>query len=107
MVEPTTKESRTQAVYTTLNHIPVGKVTSYGKLASYAGLPGYGRYVGKLLRELPADTSLPWHRVIRSSGQIAFPPGSESFTRQKTRLEKEGVSVINGRIAIKDFQWTP
>lgn len=101
----TTRESRVQAVYTTLQCVPKGKVISYGDLARLSGLPGYARFIGRVLRELPKGTALPWHRVIRASGQIAFPMGSAAYQRQKNHLEEEGVKVINGRVAMKAFRW--
>ena len=44
------------------------------------------------------DPSLPWHRILRSDGRIAFPPGSAGFREQARRLRAEGVAVENGRV---------
>jgi methylated-DNA-protein-cysteine methyltransferase related protein len=45
------------------------------------------------------DPSLPWHRVLRSDGRIAFPIGSEGFAEQSARLRREGVEVSErGRV---------
>lgn len=107
MEKPTLSDTRAQAVYAALRAIPPGRVTAYGTLAAYAGLPGYGRYVGRLLRDLPGDSSLPWHRVLRSSGRIAFPIGSHSFYEQKKCLENEGIPVNNGRVSMRHYQWQP
>jgi methylated-DNA-protein-cysteine methyltransferase-like protein len=41
---------------------------------------------------------LPWHRVLRSDGRIAFPPDSEGFAEQIQRLRAEGVVVVAGRV---------
>ena len=41
---------------------------------------------------------LPWHRVLRSDGRIAFPEGSEGFDEQVQRLRAEGVRVEAGRV---------
>ena len=76
----TTPETR---IYAVLNSIPEGKVSSYGKVAEYAQLPNGARLVGRVLGKLPKDTALPWHRVLKANGQIAFPSNSSAFARQK------------------------
>src|SRR5690606_10628515 len=47
--------------------VPPGKVASYGQIAALAGHPRHSRYVGKVLRELPPGSTLPWHRILRAS----------------------------------------
>lgn len=91
----------------TLQHVPEGKVVSYGQLADLAGLPGRARLVGRCLREASDGHPLPWHRVLRADGKIAFPPGSASAEEQRQRLLSEGVSVRNYRVNLKHFGWQP
>jgi methylated-DNA-protein-cysteine methyltransferase-like protein len=77
--------------------IPRGEVAGYGEIARRAGLPGRARWVARLLATSD-DAGLPWHRVLRSDGRIAFPPGSESGAEQARRLRAEGVPVTDGRV---------
>lgn len=77
--------------------IPRGQVAGYGEVARRAGLPGRARLAARVLSG-NADPRLPWHRVLRSDGRIAFPPGSEGFREQARRLRAEGVKVENGRV---------
>jgi hypothetical protein len=44
------------------------------------------------------DATLPWHRVVRADGRIAFPPDSKGFREQQRRLRAEGVRVTTGRV---------
>jgi len=81
--------------------IPRGEVAGYGHVARRAGLPGRARMVARVLRD-NTDPKLPWHRVLRSDGHIAFPPDSEGFTEQTQRLRAEGVDVRDGRVRISD-----
>ena len=90
-------------VFAAIAAIPSGRVASYGAIAARAGLPGRARLVGKLLGETPDGMELPWHRVLRASGQIAFPAGSRSFREQSQRLRAEGVMVRNGRVPLATF----
>ena len=81
--------------------IPRGEVAGYGHVARRAGLPGRARMVARVLRD-NTDAQLPWHRVLRSDGRIAFPPDSEGFAEQTQRLRAEGVDVREGRVRIAD-----
>ena len=92
-----------QRIYAAIAAIPRGRVASYGAIAARAGLPGRARLVGKLLGEAPAHLSLPWHRVLRASGQIALPPGSRGFREQCHLLRAEGIEVREGRVPLSRF----
>jgi methylated-DNA-protein-cysteine methyltransferase-like protein len=91
------------AIERVIASIPRGRVSSYGEIAQRAGLPGRARLVGRVLGE--SDVELPWHRVLRSSGQSAFPPGSRGFREQSQRLRAEGVVVVNGRVNLQLYGW--
>lgn len=92
-----------ERVYAAILAIPPGRVASYGAIAMRAGLPGRARLVGRLMGEVPDGMKLPWFRVLRASGQIAFPPGSRGFREQSKLLRAEGVEVKNGRVPLSRF----
>lgn len=77
--------------------IPSGQVAGYGEVARRAGLPGRARMVARLLSHND-DPTLPWHRVLRSDGRIAFPHDAPEFAEQSQRLRAEGVRVEAGRV---------
>lgn len=81
--------------------IPRGQVRSYAQVAAMAGLPGHARQVARVLA---GSHGLPWHRVVRADGRIAFPPGSDAAREQAHRLRAEGVGVTAGRV---DAGWRP
>ena len=85
--------------------IPPGRVASYGEIASRAGLPRRARLVGRVLREADEALALPWHRVVRSDGCLAFARGSAGFIEQRHRLSAEGVAVRGRRVDIRRFGW--
>lgn len=84
-------------IVATIRAIPAGQVAGYGEVARRAGLPGRARMVARLLSHND-DAKLPWHRVLRSDGRIAFPAGSAPFLEQCMRLRAEGVRVERGRV---------
>lgn len=87
--------------------IPQGKVSSYGKIADYAGLPGRARYVSKALKAAPEHLSLPWHRVLNSQGKISFEKNSTFFQEQMELLRIEGITVNCGKINLSEYEWRP
>ncbi|MBT1063909.1 methylated-DNA--[protein]-cysteine S-methyltransferase [Bowmanella sp. Y26] len=94
-------------IWHTVKLIPAGRVASYGQIADLAGLPGRARMVGKALQAAPKAMQLPWHRVLRSNGQIAFPAGSDTAEDQKGRLQEEEVVVLKNRVRLVEYQWRP
>ena len=98
MPKPTApKPSAADAILAAIRAVPRGQVAGYGMIAQRAGLPGRARLVARILGE-NADRKLPWHRILRSDGRIAFPPDSPGFAEQSQRLRAEGVDVRNGRV---------
>ena len=95
--------SAADRILAAIRAIPRGEVAGYGHVARRAGLPGRARMVARLLAG-NEDATLPWHRVLRSDGRIAFPPGSKGFREQARRLRAEGVIVEKGRVRIRPVE---
>lgn len=57
-------------VWEALLKIPLGKVSTYGKLATEIGNPKAARAVGTAIGSNPIAFLIPCHRVIQSTGQI-------------------------------------
>lgn len=87
-------EDQVEAVRTLVAAIPAGRVATYGDIAAAAGLSS-PRIVGWIMRTDSAD--LPWHRVIRASGQ----PAPHLSTRQLERLRAEGVLAHDGKVDLR------
>lgn len=95
-----------QNVYFVLKQLPKGKISSYGAIAAMAGYPGYARHVGKLLANLPNDSTLPWFRVLNSQGRISL-KGAD-LLRQKALLIEDGIEVSEaGSVSLKKYLWRP
>ncbi|GAB2505005.1 MGMT family protein [Pseudoxanthomonas sangjuensis] len=90
-------KSSAERILAAVRAIPRGQVAGYGEVARRAGLPGRARLAARVLSE-NADPDLPWHRVLRSDGRIAFPEGSRGYREQAQRLRAEGVRVVKGRV---------
>ena len=101
------KLTAAERIWHTIALVPAGTVTSYGKIADLAGLPGQARYVAYCLRNTPASLTLPWHRVLRSNGDIAFKAGTPQANNQRSLLLAEQVLVENNRVNMQQFGWAP
>lgn len=100
-------QQQIERIWATVREIPEGSVASYGQIAEIAGIRRGARQVGYALKRLPAGTDVPWHRVIRSSGRIAFEKRSRAYKRQAERLMMEDVVILKGRIDMQKYRWQP
>jgi methylated-DNA-protein-cysteine methyltransferase related protein len=95
-----------EAIYAVVRRIPAGRVSSYGRVAALAGLPGQARLVGyalHALREQGGAEEVPWWRVINRNGFIS---NAYEADHQQARLEAEGVEVsANQRVDLSRFLW--
>ncbi|MDC9508749.1 MGMT family protein [Pseudoalteromonas sp. Angola-4] len=92
-------------IYTIIANIPAGFVASYGQVATLAGYPQNSRLVGRLLKQMPDDSVIPWHRVVNSQGKISFPTGSDKYQEQRQKLLLEGVSFKNDKVNMRECRW--
>jgi methylated-DNA-protein-cysteine methyltransferase-like protein len=84
-------EETMERVRSVVRAIPPGETSTYGEVATLAGIPGRARLVGRILSEDGHD--LPWHRVLRADGTCAPHIAQE----QLARLRAEGVLLRRGR----------
>lgn len=106
-------KSAPAVIIAAIRTVPKGEVAGYGEIARRAGLPGRARMVARLLSN-NQDSELPWHRILRSDGSIAFPKDSVHYAEQTQRLRAEGVEVVNGKVrgrkiaaTIDELLWAP
>jgi methylated-DNA-protein-cysteine methyltransferase related protein len=101
------RETRMRRIWETIAEIPRGRVANYGQVAEIAGIPRGARQVGYALRHVPKGMDLPWHRVIQASGRSAFSRDSDAFRRQRDRLAREGVVMLEGKVDMNTYRWRP
>lgn len=92
-----------ERIWQVVHSIPRGRVATYGQVASLAGLPGYARYVGTVLKKLPRGSRLPWHRVVNARGCLSFPSHSSKHRQQQKLLESEGIVFKDGRLSLSQY----
>ena len=95
-------------IYAVVARIPRGRVATYGQVAALARLPRQARLVGYALSALPADSALPWHRVVNAKGQVSVRGNGLGHDElQAQLLRREGVKFTAGAISLPTFRWAP
>lgn len=93
-------------IYTTVQNIPPGRVTTYGRIAAACGLSGHARMVGYALHALPKGPDIPWHRIVNARGMISRLPDPDSGNLQRRLLEAEGIEFDEkGTIDLNKFSY--
>ena len=86
--------------------IPAGQLASYGQVAALAGFPRRPRQVGMVLKGLPQDTELPWHRVVNTNGYVPSKGRWWGAMEQIARLKAEGILVDSeGNLDLETHRW--
>lgn len=92
-------------VYKAVTEIPKGKVATYAQIALMSGHRGAARAVGNALHVNPFFGTVPCHRVVNASGNLAPDFAFGGVDAQKRLLEAEGVVVIDGRVDLEVYQY--
>lgn len=99
-----------ERVYSVVEQIPAGRVTTYGAIAGYLGVVSGARMVGYALNNLltrPDGDRWPSHRVVNKQGDLT----GRSYFRgdvMRERLRQEGIEFIDEYIINIDRHfWDP
>lgn len=86
--------------------IPQGKVTTYGTIATMAGIPRGARMVGGILHYAIDELELPWHRVVNRVGFVSTKCLEHPRELQVVLLKQEGVAVNSDLVVDLDtYGW--
>ena len=81
-------------------------MTTYGTIATLAGVPRGGRLVGGVLHFNSEKYNLPWHRVVNRKGYISIKSLHHPKQLQKALLEGEGIEVSKDfMIDLQKYGW--
>jgi methylated-DNA-protein-cysteine methyltransferase-like protein len=88
-------------VYEVVAAIPSGNVLTYGDVARLAGWPNHARWVGRVMKNTPAELHIPCHRVVNSEGRTA-----PCWPEQRALLKGEGITFkANGCVDLNRWRW--
>lgn len=92
-------------VYKYLCAIPKGKVVTYKQIAEYLGNDKLARVVGNILHKNPDENKYPCYKVVNSKGCLSKHFAFGGIEKQKEKLEKENIEVINYKVDLNIFQY--
>ncbi len=102
-------ESFFAAVYEVVRQVPIGRVTTYGAIASALGAKSSARMVGWAMNNAHGmKPKVPAHRVINRQGLLTGKMHFADPDQMQQLLKKEGVEVRNDQV--QEFQikfWDP
>lgn len=97
-----------QDVYEVVMLIPQGRVTSYGAIGKYLGMPSSARMVGWAMNAAHTLPHVPAHRVVNRVGVLTGKNFFETPNSMQELLEAENIEVANDQIQnFKIFFWDP
>ena len=99
------KEQFIKDIYAITRLIPIGRVSSYGAIATALEQKRRVRMVGWAMNQCPED--VPAHRVVNRNGVLT---GRQFFggTRMQELLRAEGVEVAENKVVnFKEVFWNP
>lgn len=94
-------------IYAEVSRVPRGFVSSYGDIAKRCGLFRGARIVGWALKALPAESGVPWQRIVNQQGVVSIVNPRVPASLQAQLLGEEGVEVTEseGRLVLKQPPW--
>jgi len=94
-------------VYSIVEKIPYGQVTTYGHIAEVCGIKSSARTVGWALNGAK-DSGLPCHRVVNRFGALTGKLHFGSSFLMEELLRSEGVEFDkNGNVVMEIYLWEP
>lgn len=97
-----------ERVFEVVRLIPAGRVTSYGSIAKFLGMPRSSRMVGWAMNAAHSKFDVPAHRVVNRNGLLTGKAHFNPPEKMEALLVKEGIVIIHDQI--QDFQqsyWDP
>ena len=98
-------DSPTKRIYEAVKKIPKGCVATYSQVAEVAGDRKMARAVGNALHKNPDPDNIPCFRVVNAKGELAGEFAFGGLGAQAKLLEAEGITVTDGKVDLKKYQW--
>ena len=98
-------DSPSKRIYEAVRKIPAGCVATYAQIAELAGDKKMARAVGNALHKNPDPDNIPCFRVVNSKGELAGEFAFGGSGAQAALLEADGITVTDGRVDLRQYQW--
>ena len=98
-------DSPSKRIYEAVKLIPYGQVATYSQIAEVAGDRKMARAVGNALHKNPDPENIPCFRVVNAKGELSGEFAFGGAGAQARLLEAEGITVTDGKVDLKRYQW--
>ena len=96
-----------ERVWEIVEHIPRGRVTTYGHIAKALGARSSSRLVGFAMNASHGRPWVPAHRVVNRNGELSGKMHFATPTLMRELLEAEDVEFIGDAVNMKKHLWEP
>lgn len=97
-----------ERVYSVVQQVPAGRVTTYGAIAAHLGSPRSSRMVGWAMNASHRRYEVPAHRVVNRVGLLTGAAQFDTPTLMQELLESEGITVKNNQVVnFSQLFWDP
>ena len=93
-----------EEIYDFLRTIQKGKVVTYSQIAEHLGNKKLARVVGNVLHNNPDEHKYPCYKVVDYNGNLSKKFAFGGIEKQKEKLEKDGITVINYRVNLDEYK---
>ena len=93
-----------EEIYDFLRTIPKGKVVTYSQIAEHLGNKKLARVVGNVLHNNPDEHKYLCYKVVDYNGNLSKKFAFGGIEKQKEKLEKDGITVINYRVNLDEYK---
>ena len=93
-----------EEVYKFLTTIPKGRVVTYSQIAEHLGNKKLARVIGNILHKNPNEQKYPCYKVVNSKGELSKNFAFGGIEKQKEKLEKDGIEVINYKVDLEKYK---
>ena len=86
--------------------IPKGRVTTYGTIATLAGIPRGAQIVGGILHYAIDELGVPWHRVVNRVGFVSTKCFEHPLELQLELMRQEGIEFDENLVVdLEKYGW--
>ncbi|MFM8569912.1 MAG: MGMT family protein [Candidatus Kapaibacterium sp.] len=96
-----------ERVWSVVERIPRGHVTTYGHIAAALGARSSSRMVGFAMNAAHDKPWIPAHRVVNRNGELTGKMHFATPTLMRELLEAEDVVFIDDRVDLRMHLWVP
>lgn len=97
-----------ERVYSVVQHVPAGRVTTYGAIAAHLGSPKSSRMVGWAMNASHSRYEVPAHRVVNRIGLLTGAAQFDTPKLMQELLESEGIKIENNQVInFNQLFWDP